>query len=159
MSTVGFGFSFRLVILENPGTDCKIIEIVSRIVLYMNESALLVKTSYISVHTLHAKCRPFKYRWWALSSKVCKRIWVPWWRSCVRMCVYIVSIPLRLCVCVWVVSIPNTKKNQVTEVARHYINLRVIQKSTPIYLSLLAFRKHSSTYHHKCIAGLKNIWV
>ncbi len=70
MSAVGFGFNFGLVILENPGIDHKImekpesvfgIENISQIILYMNERLLLVKTSYISVRTSHAKCCPFKY--------------------------------------------------------------------------------------------------
>ncbi len=57
-----FGFSFGLVILETPGIDHKIIqpesalgiESISLIILYMNESLLLVKIAYIPVHTSHA---------------------------------------------------------------------------------------------------------
>ncbi len=65
MPAVGFGIRFGLVIIENPETDHKImgqlesvlgIESISRIILYINESPLLVKTSHILVHTSHAKC-------------------------------------------------------------------------------------------------------
>ncbi len=51
-------------------------EIISRIILTMNESPLWVKTSQIPVRTLYAKCWPFKYWWSTLSSKVCKKIQV-----------------------------------------------------------------------------------
>ncbi len=63
MSVVGFGFSFGLVILENPEINPKLrgqpestlgIEIISRIILYMNESSLLVKIAYIPIRTSHA---------------------------------------------------------------------------------------------------------
>ncbi len=72
ISAAGFGIRFGLVILENPGIDHKItkggegqpesalgIEIISGIILTMNESPLLVKTSRILVRTSHAKCWPF----------------------------------------------------------------------------------------------------
>ncbi len=63
MSAVSFGIRFGLVILENPGTDHKImgyesalgIEIISRIILTMNESPLLIKTAHIPVRTSRAK--------------------------------------------------------------------------------------------------------
>ncbi len=77
------------------------IEIISRIILNMNESPLLVKTSHIPVCTSHAKCWPFKYWWFALSSKVCNKIQVrSWWRLCV--CVYVyVCVCVCVCVCVY----------------------------------------------------------
>ncbi len=65
MSAVGFGIKFGLVIFKNAGIDHKIvgvpesvlgIEIISRIILYMNESPLLVKTSHIQIRTSRAKC-------------------------------------------------------------------------------------------------------
>ncbi len=93
MSAVGFGIRFGLVIHENPGIDHKImgypesalgIESISQIVLYMNESPNLVKTSRIVVCTSHAKCWPLKYWWSSLSSKVCKKVQVcSWWRNCI----------------------------------------------------------------------------
>ncbi len=110
-SAVGFNLTFGLVTLENPGIDHKIIgvawsalgiEIISWTILYMNESLLLVKITYILVSTSHAKCWPFKYWWFALRSKVRKKIWVrPWWRNCVcvraHACVYMTYQEWTLC--------------------------------------------------------------
>ncbi len=106
---VGFSLRFGLVILDNPGIDHKImgwpesalgIDIISRIILYMNKSPLLVKITYILISASHAKCWPFKYWWSAFSSKVCKKILVrPWWRSYVCVCV---CVCMCVCVCVCV---------------------------------------------------------
>ncbi len=71
------------------------IKIISQIILTMNESPLLVKTSHIPVRTSHAKCWPFKYWWPALSNKVCKQIEVrSWWRSFVCVC-----MRMHVCAC------------------------------------------------------------
>ncbi len=83
MCIVGFGFSFGLVIFINLGIDPKIIGVACvrssqwnyySNHLYMNESPLLVKISYIPVCILCAKCWPFKYWRTALSSEICKKI-------------------------------------------------------------------------------------
>ncbi len=64
MSAVGFSISFGLSLLKNPEIDHKImgvaestfgIEIISWIILCMNGSPLLVKTSHIPVRTSHVK--------------------------------------------------------------------------------------------------------
>ncbi len=103
MSAVGFGFSYGLVILENLRIDLKIMGIACvrswhwkyfSSYLYINKSPLLVKTSYVPVHTSHTKCWPFKYWWSALSSKVCKKIGVrSRWSTWECVCVFVTLNP------------------------------------------------------------------
>ncbi len=59
----------------------------------MNKSLLLVKITYILASISHAECWPFKYWWSALSSKVCKKIWVYGEVTSVCVCVCV-------CVCI-----------------------------------------------------------
>ncbi len=54
--------------------------------LYIHESPLLVKISYIPVYTSHAECWPFKY-WWRVRKLGSALCWEVTERVCMCMCV------------------------------------------------------------------------
>ncbi len=92
MSTVGFGFSFQLVILENLRIYLEIMRRSLRPLLALKiflksfmpkKGTHLVKTSYIPVHTSHAKCWPFKYWFFTTLGGVVKNMGV-----CGCVCTY-----------------------------------------------------------------------
>ncbi len=76
------------------------IEIISRIILYMNKSHLLVKITYILVSTSDAKWWPFKYWWYNLTVKCVKKF-----KSALGevtfVCVYVFISVCKVCVCVY----------------------------------------------------------
>ncbi len=111
MSAVGFGIRFRLLILENPGIEFKImgepesafgIEIISRIILTMNESPLLVKTSHTPIRSW-SKPHTFQSALCMLSADHLNVDGPPFPVKCVGKFRYALGgeVTYRVCVCVW----------------------------------------------------------